>query len=233
MTREVPMAPFFRSVLASLILAQASILAAAPEKGQIEGKVLVTAPARPAETGPTPTPSYGYDDMYKPAASELPEEIVVYLVKVKGPWPAPKAHAKLDQKYTKFSRRAVPVLVGTTVDFKNNDPVYHNVFSNSDLNEFDLGRRKKGETVSKKMTKVEVPVPVYCEIHRKMKSHLLVLQNPFFTTVKPGGTFKLEGVPPGTYTLAAWHDHWEPIQAKVTVTKGKTAKVVLTMDKVQ
>jgi len=227
------MSLFVRLAVASLILVPSAVPAASPEKGQIEGKVLVTAPARPVEKAPTPTPSEGYNDMYKMAPSELPEEIVVYLVKVKGPWPAPKAHAKLDQKYTKFSRRVVPVLVGTTVDFKNNDPVYHNVFSNSDLNEFDLGRRKKGETVSKKMTKVEVPVPVYCEIHRKMKSHLLVLQNPFFTTVKPGDSFKLQGVPPGTYTLAAWHDHWEPIQAKVTVTKGKTTKVDLTMDKVQ
>jgi plastocyanin len=218
-----------RLAFASLILIPAAVLAAQSEKGNLEGKVVVTAQAR--ASAPI-TPVYGYEAQKGSQRYELPEEIVVYLVKVKGTWPPPKAHAKLDQKYTQFSRRVVPVLVGTTVDFKNNDPVYHNVFSNSDLNEFDLGRRKRGETVSKKMTKVEVPVPVYCEIHRKMKSNLLVLQNPFFTVVKPGGTFKLTGVPPGTYTLATWHDHWEPIQTKVTVTPGKTTKVDLTMDKV-
>jgi len=225
---------FLSRLFLSLFLAGPGLgWAASSEKGFLEGKLVVTAPARPPEEAPAGSSSYGSDSMYQASPSPLPEEIVVYLVKVKGNWPPPKAHAKLDQKFTKFTRRVVPVLVGTTVDFKNNDPVYHNVFSNSDLNEFDLGRRKKGETVSKRMNKVEIPVPVYCEIHRKMKSNLLVLQNPFFTVVKPNGTFKLQGIPPGTYTLAAWHDHWEPVRAKVTVTKGKTTKVDLTLDKVQ
>lgn len=200
-------------------------------KGMIEGKVLVTAPARPEEKAPASKSSYpGYSGT---SNNTLSEEIVVYLEKVKGTWPAPKKHARLDQKYTQFTHRVVPVLVGTSVDFTNNDPVYHNVFSSSETNKFDLGRRKKGETVTKKMTKVEVPVPVYCEIHRKMTSNILVLQNPFFTVVGPGGSFKFRNVPAGTYRLAAWHDHWEPTGVEVTVKDGKTAKAELTLDKTQ
>jgi hypothetical protein len=218
-------------MLVPLLLAPAALPAAPAAKGQIEGKLIVTAPPRPQEEAPSQ--GYGYDALKNSPRMPLPEEVVVYLVKVPGKWPPPKKHAKLDQKYTRFTSRVVPVLVGTTVDFKNNDPVYHNVFSNSDRNEFDLGRRKKGETVSKRMTKVEVPVPVYCEIHRKMKSNLLVLQNPFFAVVRPGERFQLKGVPPGTYKLAAWHDHWQPLEAAVTVTRDKITKLDLTMDKVQ
>jgi hypothetical protein len=127
----------------------------------------------------------------------------------------------------------VPVLKGTVVDFTNQDPVYHNVFSNSQANQFDLGRRAKGETATARMGKSEVPVKVYCEIHASMKSHILVLDNPFFTTTGPGREFEISGIPPGTYTLVAWHDHWEPVEQKVKVTRGATTRADITMDKVQ
>lgn len=207
----------------------------------IEGTVKVTAAPRKEAK---PAQDYGYSNPYgsnaydsKPrvrqASKSLPEEIVVYLARVPGDWPAPEAHARLEQKYTQFGERALPVLVGTTVDFVNNDPIYHNVFSNSQTNPFDLGRRKRGETVSIKMRKVEVPLRVYCEIHPSMKGNILVLQNPFFAVVQPGGDFRLEGMPPGTYRLVAWHDYWEPIQRKIHVSSGKTTRVDLVLDGIQ
>jgi len=80
---------------------------------------------------------------------------------------------------------------------------------------------------------VEVPVKVYCEIHSQMKTNILVLQNPFFTTVQPGQKFEIDGIPPGTYTLIAWHDYWEPVEQKVTIKKGSTVQIKITMDKVR
>jgi plastocyanin len=212
--------------------------------GAIVGTVNVTAPAsQEVKTQDAMeednASSDGYDDydnhnQASPKAPPLSEEIVVYLQKVPGHWTAPLAHAKLDQKYTQFTHRALPILAGTTVDFTNHDPIYHNVFSNSEENpKFDLGRRKNGETKSVTFNQVEVPVKLYCEIHPKMASNILVLQNPFFAVVKPGETFRMEGVPPGTYTLAAWHDYWQPVELKVTVRAGKTKKASLTLSQLR
>jgi plastocyanin len=211
--------------------------------GVIEGTVSVTAPARQEvdtrnAMDEDNSASNGYDDyggtennsQAIPKAPPISEEIVVYLQKVPGHWKAPLSHAKLDQKYTQFTHRALPILVGTTVDFTNHDPIYHNIFSNSEENpKFDLGRRKNGETKSVTFNQVEVPVKLFCEIHPKMASNILVLQNPFFTVVNPGGIFRIEGIPPGTYTLEAWHDYWQPVDSKITVKAGRTKKIEITL----
>ncbi len=207
--------------------------------GTIEGTLQVTAPARAEETdstgndyNPFGSSAYSWASSHKVHAA-LPEEIVVYLEAVKGYWKPPQEHAKLDQKYTQFTHRVLPILAGTIVDFTNHDPIYHNVFSNSKKNAFDLGKRKKGETASANLNHPEIPVKVFCEIHDKMRSNILVLQNPFFTVVTPGGTFKLESVPCGTYTLVAWHDFWQPVRKLITVTKNGTVEADIVLDKVQ
>ena len=209
--------------------------------GVIQGKVLVTAPARHEKTysdySTDLTDLYGstaYSSSPPPKApAPLPEEIAVYLEEVPGQWNPPLEHARLDQKYTQFTHRVLPVLAGTVVDFTNNDPVYHNVFSNSEINHFDLGRRHKGETASARLRRLEIPVRLFCEIHSTMKSNILVLQNPFFTVIQPGGSFRLEGVPAGTYRLVAWHDYWQPVDREVTVRAGETTQVDLTLTKAQ
>jgi hypothetical protein len=66
-----------------------------------------------------------------------------------------------------------------------------------------------------------------------MRAFILVLDNPFFTTVGPGQKFKIDGIPPGTYTMVAWHDYWQPVERKVTIRRGKTTQADVTMDKVQ
>ena len=201
--------------------------------GTLAGHLSVTAPYRkPAPTVPQGHEGYGYSQADK-TGHVLPEQVVVYLEKVPGKYrPSPK-HAQLDQKFLQFTSRVLPVLKGTVVDFTNNDPVYHNVFSNSQLNQLELGRKKKGETVSVKMDKVEVPVKVYCEIHSSMKAYILVLENPFFTTVGPDQTFEIKGIPLGTYNMVAWHDFWTPVQRKVVIKRGRTTRADVVLDKAQ
>jgi plastocyanin len=203
--------------------------------GTLTGTLTVTAPARKAlsVTHPIGGSNYGPSESAPAETHTLPEEVVVYLERVPGKYKAPKAHVQLDQKYLQFTSRVVPVLMGTTVDFTNHDPVYHNVFTNSQINKFDLGKKKNGEVMSIKMTNMEVPVKVYCSLHSSMKAFILVLDNPFFTKVGPGQTFTLKGVPPGTYTMVAWHDYWDPVEQRVTIKKGKTTRADVTMDKVK
>lgn len=223
----------FCLVVAGLFALMIPSFALAKTKGGIlMGKLTVTAPARKAPAPATSSDEYG-NPQASSAPPSLPEEVVIYLKKVPGKYAPPQKHVQLDQKFLQFTTRVLPVLKGTTVDFTNNDPVYHNVFTNSQLNKFDLGRKKKGETVSVKMTQSEIPVKVYCEVHAAMKAFILVLDNPFFTKVGPGQTFQIKGIPPGTYTMVAWHDYWDPVEQKVTIKKGKTTKADVTLDKVQ
>jgi len=223
-----------------LVLALGLVLSGVPSRaassGALEGTVTVTAPPRPA-----PQQAYGSDSNYgksnygSPAvpSHELPEEIVVYLKKVPGSFKPPKEPVVLEQKYIQFAHRVLPILAGTTVEFVNQDAVYHNVFCNSQVNpRFDLGRKLKGETARVKFKHPE-DVKLYCEIHASMKAHLLVLQNPYFTVTAPGGHYSLSHVPPGHYELVAWHDYWAPVTQKVTVKKGKTSEADITLDRVQ
>lgn len=201
--------------------------------GTLTGHLTVTAPYRKAPASEH-FGHQGYGTTVPEAATHaLPEQVVVYLEKVSGKYPAPKKHVQLDQKYLQFTRRVLPLLKGTTVDFTNHDPVYHNVFSNSQINKLELGRKKNGDTVSVKMDKAEIPVKVYCEIHSSMRAYILVLENPYFATVEPDQTFEIAGIPPGTYTLTAWHDFWAPVQMKVKIKKGKTTKADVVLDKAQ
>ena len=216
----------------------ASKVQAASSKGSLTGTLIVTAPSRSGV--PAPTENHSTDGYGNPSSSvptptghPVPEEVVIYLQKVPGHYKAPKKHVDLDQKYLHFGHRVLAVLKGTTVDFTNHDPVYHNIFTNSQLNKFDLGRKSAGQVSSVKMNHVEVPVKVYCEIHSQMKTNILVLQNPFFATVQPGQPFEIGRIPPGTYKLIAWHDYWEPVEQTVTIKKGSATQINITMDKVR
>jgi plastocyanin len=210
---------------------------ATPLGGALEGTLTVTAPARvsaPAgETGGIQPFYDGGENESGVVRHSPPEEVVVYLEDVPGSYPPPKEHVRLDQKFLQFTHRVLPVLRGTIVDFTNHDPVYHNVFSNSQVNKFDLGRKGRGEKASVKMLHSEIPVKVYCEIHADMKSNILVLNNPFFTSVKPGEKFRIEGIPSGTYRMLAWHDYWEPVEEKVTIEEGGTTRADVTLSQVQ
>jgi plastocyanin len=204
--------------------------------GTLVGKLTVTAPPRKviAPSNDNDSDEYGYSAPTVSApAPALPEEVVFYLKKVPGTYAPPKKHAQLDQNHRQFGRRVLPVLKGTVVDFTNHDTVYHNIFTNSQINKFDLGRKNPGQTVSKRMFHSEVPVKVYCDIHSEMRAYILVLDNPYFTTAAPGKTFEIDGIPPGTYTLVAWHDYWDPVERKVTIKKGKRTRADITLAKVR
>jgi plastocyanin len=225
--------------MASFILAACLLLFSNPlwaassgTRGNLEGTVIVTAPPRPAPPQAYGS-NYGKANYGAPPSHALPEEIVVFLKKVPGTFTAPKEPVVLEQKYIQFGHRVLPILAGTTVEFANQDAVYHNIFSNSQANpRFDLGKKLKGETARVKFNHPE-DVKLYCEIHASMKAHLLVLQNPYFTVAAPGGHYELSHLPPGHYQLVAWHDYWAPVTQTVTVKKGKTTQADVTLDKAQ
>jgi plastocyanin len=110
----------------------------------------------------------------------------------------------LAQKNQAFSERVLSCVVGTTVDFPNQDPIFHNVFSVSPTKRFDLGKYPRGH--SKQVTfKKPGLVQVFCDIHPSMACFILVLPNRAFTRPDEDGAFALPKLPAGTYTVKAWH----------------------------
>jgi plastocyanin len=116
-----------------------------------------------------------------------------------------------------FSPHILPVMVGTTVEWPNDDDIYHNVFSMSDAKPFDLGLYK-GNPPEKRVT-FDKPgrVDTFCSIHSNMHCIILVLENPYFASTDGDGHYRITGIPPGTYKLKAWHERLPADEQSVTV----------------
>jgi plastocyanin len=154
------------------------------------------------------------------------KDFVVYIDQpVPGADKAPiKTFQVVIQKDATFKPHVLPVFVGTTVEWPNNDDIYHNVFSMSEAKPFDLGVYKNKEV---KRVTFDKPgrVDVFCSIHTKMNCIVLVLESPFFAATDKNRTYKISNVPRGIYRLKAWHDRLPP-QVK-TITVPETGEVVM------
>ncbi len=185
------------------LAATAETQAPKPMTGSIRGRVEVkrerAAEARPqvAELGmpsPRDRPDRRRSVVYLETAPQGAFEV-----------PLPRAHAVLDQRNENFAPTVLAVSVGTTVDFPNSDRTYHNVFSLSKARRFDLGRYPRGESRSVRFDEPGV-VRVFCEIHSHMNAFILVFAHRYFATTEADGAYRIDGVPPGAYTLAVWND---------------------------
>jgi plastocyanin len=128
-----------------------------------------------------------------------------------------------------FSPHVLPVMVGTTVEWPNDDDIYHNVFSMSDAKQFDLGLYK-GNPPDKRVTFNKAGrVDVFCSIHENMHCVVLVLENPYFATADENGDYKIPNVPPGTYKLKAWHERLPADEEQIVVPTNGDAKVDFTL----
>jgi len=132
--------------------------------------------------------------------------VLVYIDEVKGEFKAPKEHVVMDQKDLTFVPHVLPILKGTTVDFRNDDDVLHNVFSpDKCADKFNLGTWPKGEVRSYQFKKKGCVSVMLCNVHPEMEAWVISLQNPFYFKTDKDGVFTIEGVPAGKYTLKVWH----------------------------
>ena len=146
-------------------------------------------------------------------ASDL-TNVVVYVEGAKAkPRPATE---KMTMKGKAFIPHVVAVPVGGTVEFPNDDPIFHNVFSVSGENRFDLALYKRPKTG---MQTFEHPgvVKVYCNIHPQMSAVVVVRDNPYFAKVNADGTFAIDNVPAGKHVVKAWHERAGDAAAEVAV----------------
>ncbi|HVY39093.1 MAG TPA: carboxypeptidase regulatory-like domain-containing protein [Polyangia bacterium] len=161
------------------------------------------------------------------ARSGALKDAYVYVDLMRGS-PARGKTLEIKQKDKQFSPRAAVVLRGTSVVFPNLDPVYHNVFSTSGRNSFDLGAYRAGETPRSVVLSTPGVVDVFCNIHSRMSASILVAPSSLYAKVNADGSFRLDNVPVGARKLVVWSPGSKPAQQKVEVTAaGGQATFVL------
>lgn len=153
--------------------------------------------------------------------------VIVYLVGfTESP---PNRVANIVQKKRQFIPDLLAITAGQSVGFPNADPHFHNVFSPSPVRPFDLGSFEAGESKQRRFPKPAV-VDVYCNIHPEMSATILVLPNRRFATADARGRFRIDGIPPGTWTAYAYSRRAEkPARTEVTIAAGKTTDVELSL----
>jgi plastocyanin len=111
---------------------------------------------------------------------------------------------KIQQLDRRFTPDLLVVPVGSTVSFPNMDPIFHNIFSLSKPKTFDLGSYDKGETRQVAFPKPGI-VDIYCRLHPNMAATVVVTPNRWYARSDRSGHFEIQNVPPGKYTIVAWH----------------------------
>ncbi|OFW13540.1 MAG: hypothetical protein A3F70_18290 [Acidobacteria bacterium RIFCSPLOWO2_12_FULL_67_14] len=206
-----------------LIVAAAAALGATPpapvqDTASVRGQVEIGIPVairRPTSAYPTrtvPTPRL--------APESERRNVVVYL-RDATPQAMKPVRASIRQRDETFTPRVVAVTVGSEVEFPNDDPIYHNVFSLSRARSFNLGRYPRGESRRVRFDRPGV-VKVFCEIHSHMSATVMVFDHPWFTIPDDAGRFELPALPPGDRQITAWHERLGDTTVRVRVESGRT-----------
>lgn len=217
-----------RPTRVSMVLAFAGLVLSAaaessdPVSGTITGRVTVRLPTGPPRARPS------VREMGTPTERGIPDrrQSVVYLETApQGAFEdRPPGRAVLDQRKETFVPYVLPIVKGTTVEFPNHDPFYHNVFSLSKTERFDLGRYPQGRSKTVRFDRPGV-VRVFCEIHSHMSAFILVFSHRYFASTDPEGRYRIEAVPPGNYQVVVWTDGDDRVQRAVTVPSGGTVEL--------
>jgi len=147
----------------------------------------------------------GKDPDQDPLAYER-SRVVIYLEAATsaGPNATDSPAPQIQQLDRRFMPDLVVIPVGSTVFFPNMDPIFHNIYSLSKPKSFDLGNYDKGQTRKVTFSKPGI-VDIYCHLHPNMQATVVVTPNRWFARPNRSGQYRIPDVPPGQYTLVAWH----------------------------
>lgn len=134
-------------------------------------------------------------------------------------YPAPTTPVTLDQEGCRYHPHVFGIRVGQQLAIENSDPLMHNIKSRGTRNRpFNISQSNVTATPTMRtFAAPEVMVALECNVHGWMKAFVGVLDHPFFGVTGPDGSYKIAGLPPGTYTIEAWHERYGTQTATVTV----------------
>ena len=128
-----------------------------------------------------------------------------------------------------FVPRVTVVPAGSTVRFANHDPFDHNAFSASGPNQFDLGQYGRGEAKGRTFGAPGL-VRVFCNVHPRMVAFVHVMATRYYAQAAGDGSFAIDDVPPGEYTLHVWHERSPEFTRAVEVTAAGASGIELQLD---
>lgn len=141
---------------------------------------------------------------------------------------APAAPVMLDQDGCRYKPHVFGIMVGQSLEIRNSDPVLHNIKAVAKKNRpFNISQPTAGMKTTRTFSAPEVMVNLECNVHGWMKAYAGVRSDPFYAVSGTDGRFSIKGLPPGTYTIEAWHERFGTQTATVTVTgtESKTANL--------
>lgn len=141
----------------------------------------------------------------------------------------PQTAVELKQQGCQFVPRVIALRKGQTLAVKNSDPVSHNIHPQPQNNrEWNQQQSPGAPDLERRFGFPEVMIPVKCNVHAWMKSYIAVLEHPYFAVTSTAGTFRFEGLPPGNYVVAVWHEKFGELTQPITVSAKADSKVSLT-----
>ena len=144
-------------------------------------------------------------------------------------FPVPTEPVVLDQDKCRYMPRVLGVRVGQPLSIRNSDPLLHNVRANGTINQgFNLSTPLEGMSFERTFATREIMVPFKCDVHAWMTAFVGVLDHPYFGTTAPDGKVVLGNLPPGTYTIEAWHEELGTKTQQVTIAAKESKDVAFT-----
>jgi hypothetical protein len=141
-------------------------------------------------------------------------------------WPAPSGAVVLDQQGCMYKPHVIGVMTGQNIEIRNDDPTNHNIHPLPKINqEWNESQPPKGDPKMRAFAREEIMIPVKCNVHPWMRSYIGVVGHPFFAVTGDDGTFTIKGLPPGTYTVGAWHEKYGTKDMQVTVAPKESKSV--------
>ncbi|HXK25459.1 MAG TPA: carboxypeptidase regulatory-like domain-containing protein [Myxococcota bacterium] len=156
-------------------------------------------------------------------------QTVVYLAADGAPAPAPAKRATIRQRNAYFAPDFLAIAVGQSVDMPNDDAIFHNVFSFSKPNDFDLGLYPAGESRHVTFEHAGV-VKIYCSIHETMSGTIFVSPSPWFAVARASGDYEIPGIPPGRHTLRVWNEKLPEATRAIVLSPGERQRVDVALE---
>lgn len=159
------------------------------------------------------------------------QNVFVYVKDGLGPYafPIPTEPVVIDQVNCRYTPRVLGVRVGQRLSIRNSDPLLHNVRSDGQINQpFNMSTPLQGVSFDRTFSTREIMVPFRCDVHNWMSAWVGVLDHPYFGATGADGRVVLSGLPPGTYTIEAWHEDLGTKTEQVTVGPQESKDVAFT-----
>ena len=145
---------------------------------------------------------------------------------LKGSYSPPADKVTIDQQGCRYHPHVLGVMVGQTIEVKNDDPTTHNIHPTpKDNREWNESQAPKAAPIEKSFAREEIMLPVKCNQHPWMKMYVNVVKSPYFAVTDKDGKYEIKNLPPGDYTLAFVHEKLGEQDQKVTVAAKDTKTV--------